>query len=565
MRKFLITSASFFFITFISMVAFADPVPLGLADIPVYPGAARDQAREKAAAANAKPYQAGPDYISAEVRLFSVSAATEDVLPWYLKKFGLSLAQEEGPGIDPADLSVKSKPGTVTRVTWALHAFQKDEHISGEGEGAGGKDSLLNSMDSARRMDKNYRTNRRQVNGSWVETAWLRWDYVDASKRLIRFEVAIDDANAEGAGNGPRTDIAFRARLFEAPALSVNEQKAQEKQAQLAADAKRNEQIKLDASNRQKALMASLPAGEPKPDFLEVPLYPGSAYYKDFADAYRKQGQAQFAWSTNDQPAQVAAFYEKALGKKPQPMGPNYSMDKLGRNRVTLMIWDNKFAKMGPGTTTIIISLSPLQGGAVAQAPAPAPAVGAAGKGGEVEASIISNQRAQSGDNLGQVGKDTGPTGQGMPADGGGAFGSQVDPGQDRGTPQRAAAAQAPAELVGTWVGSWNVNTVTYTYAFFTYNADNTYNFSGTFRESGSGVSGTFNGGGTFTVDQSACTYTTNGNYAQKPTDGPQQFFPWFTTNLAGPSTCGYSVNGGSLTVTQNINGAAMTIKLTRK
>jgi hypothetical protein len=78
-------------------------------------------------------------------------------------------------------------------------------------------------------------------------------------------------------------------------------------------------------------------------------------------------------------------------------------------------------------------------------------------------------------------------------------------------------------------------------------------------------VSGTFSGGGTFTQDQAAKTYTTNGNLIMKPTNGPSQYFPLFDVSLAGPSTWAYSVDETALTVAQSINGATTIISLTRK
>jgi len=124
------------------------------------------------------------------------------------------------------------------------------------------------------------------------------------------------------------------------------------------------------------------------------------------------------------------------------------------------------------------------------------------------------------------------------------------------------AATQGPNLLLGTWAGSWKMDTVTYTYTSFSYNADGTYRYVGTFRES---KTGTIAGGGTFRQDMEAHTYTTSGNLVRKSTAGPTQFYSYFDVTIAGPGSCTYSVNEKVLTISQSMNGALTTITLTRQ
>jgi hypothetical protein len=348
--------------TFAPAAVFADVAPGSLDEIPLYPGATRAPLEEKQLAEEAARYPEDRSFLSVDTRAYALhGAVTEDVVPWYMRRFALTLDSDEGQGPEADDMSVQTEPDTASRMTWQIHAFAGDEAISGEGGEA------RNSAVSADFRKQTWETKRRQFANVYVESAQIRWTYIDGDKRLLVFLLEIGDGSFKD-GYSPATYITMRSWTYKAPELSANAKKATQTKATQA-----------DSSE---------------------PAVPG---------------------------------------------------------------------------------------------------------------------------------------------------------GQDRNF------------LIGKWVGSWTLNTTTYSYSYYTFGPDGTYSFAGTFKESLTGVTGTFGGGGTYTQDPTARTYTTNGTYIQQPTEGPSQYFPLFAVNISGPSQWTYSADATTLISTQAVNGVATKIVLTRK
>lgn len=119
--------------------------------------------------------------------------------------------------------------------------------------------------------------------------------------------------------------------------------------------------------------------------------------------------------------------------------------------------------------------------------------------------------------------------------------------------------------LIGTWAGSVTVSTMTMTYTSYMFKYDNSYTFSGTFSESGSGVSGTTSGSGTYIQDQSAKTITGTGTMTWKSTSGPSQYYQYFDRTENTSDTTSYSISGNTLTLSATHDGTNYTITLTRQ
>jgi hypothetical protein len=299
-------------------------VPKSLNEIPSYPGLKRDAAREQKKQ-SFKDYKAKntKGFKSIELLEFTVDASTEDLLLWYMSKLDMDAGNWKNEGE-----YLSSKGGAAP-----FEASIQPVHSNSRSEGDMGPAALPYFK----------KMNRKKVGDAYVWSAAIRWKSAEQGDAVSEFAIYIndddflikqyDDGSAEITGfDKIRSDVQF-VRV-----TSQSKEALAKRQAE--ADAAAAAKAEANRASVQKAPKAEIPKGEPKADYLGVPVYPGAKYLPDMSGDMQSGGLTAFAWTSDDAPSAVADFYGKLPGFTKNQGGQMYSVNGLGApgTRINIMI-----------------------------------------------------------------------------------------------------------------------------------------------------------------------------------------------------------------------------------
>lgn len=275
--------------------------PKSLKDTPIYPGAARDEA---AMAEEREAYgdERNPNEISRERVIYSSTASVEEVFSWYRQKLG---AKPENPNLSPPPLAA----GAAIKPAYFTTPYQAEDFRDGEDPVNGKK-----TYDGAWMKDQ-LKARRKPVEGAYLSGCGFEWTHVDQQGRSYDFHISVEDHTFDAymglAGDG----VGFAKKEYrQSSSIGVElvVYKAEE-EIEEEEDAAGDELVE--------ARKAQLKAAPPTAKELGVPLYPGAAFNLDAsAGMSMDEDSRAYVYLSGDAPAKIVAFYEKATGKKAEPL-----------------------------------------------------------------------------------------------------------------------------------------------------------------------------------------------------------------------------------------------------
>lgn len=255
-------------------------------EIPVYPGAVRDQAAEKELLSQNSEYD--PEIQtrrSYTVRVYTVKTVIDEVCKFYINKLG---AKPGTPVEDPASI----KPGAFYPPWYELD-FYGPEIFEDQYE----RNTLIHD---GKWVKSAFAKRPQWQKGAWLSQAWFEWNVTLSNGDLARYSVLLEDV-----GYDSRKKVDFMSTRIRIEILVTKSEAALEEEEDAAMDEA------IAAKARQ------LAKNPPTAQTLGVPLYPGAVFNPEISAGMSLDDDYQYyVYLSNDPPAKVAAFYEQRLGKK---------------------------------------------------------------------------------------------------------------------------------------------------------------------------------------------------------------------------------------------------------
>lgn len=271
----------------------AGAAPLNEKEIPVYPGAVRDQAAEEE---RRQFYEEGPRYDHwrlETVRVYTVKKLVDDVCRYYIDQLG---AEPGGTVDDPYDLF----PGEVDG-PWYGVGFWHETIFETQYE----YDTLLNDGEW---VADAFSKRPQWKKGSWLNGASFEWNAGLPNGDVARYVVYVED---EGFDSRKRVDYRstrIRIEVLVSPSLEAIEE--EEDWAMDLAVAAKTEQFRKNP---------------PTEKFLGVPIYPGAVFSPELTAGMSLGDEHHiYVYFSNDPLEKVADFYRKRLGKEPVFAGEEF-------------------------------------------------------------------------------------------------------------------------------------------------------------------------------------------------------------------------------------------------
>lgn len=296
-------------------------------EIPVYPGAVRDQAAEKELLSQRSGYdpEIQKTWRSYTVRVYTVKTIIDEVCKFYINKLGAK------PGSrleDPSSL----KPGMVYS-PWYELGFYWPEIFEDQYEG----DTLFYD---GKWVKSAFAKRPQWKKGAWLCSAWFEWNIALNNGDLAQYSVLLDDV-----GYDSRKKVDFMSTRIRIEILVTKSEAALEEEEDAAMDEA------IAAKARQ------LAKNPPTAQTLGVPIYPGAVFNPEISAGMSLNDYQYYVYLSNDPPAKVVAFYEQRLGKKASSFDGGYLFALKGKLPVPdegLTIEPNKFFD-GPAKTVITV------------------------------------------------------------------------------------------------------------------------------------------------------------------------------------------------------------------
>jgi hypothetical protein len=276
----LILSLSFF------TIKAAGP-PRSEKEIPVYPGAVRDQAAEKELLSQNSEYdpEIQKTWRSYTVRVYTVKTVIDEVCNFYINKLG---AKPGSPLEDPSSL----KPGAVYS-PWYELGFYGPRIFEDQYEG-----NIL--IHDGKWVKSAFAKRPQWQKGAWLCQAWFGWNITLNNGDLARYSVLLEDV-----GYDSHKKIDFKTTRIRIEIMVSKSEAALEEEEDEAMDEA------VAAKARQ------LAKNPPTSQTLGVPLYPGAVFNPEISAGMSLDDDYQYyVYLSNDPPAKVVAFYEQQLGEK---------------------------------------------------------------------------------------------------------------------------------------------------------------------------------------------------------------------------------------------------------
>ncbi|HOX31343.1 MAG TPA: hypothetical protein PLB91_03385 [Spirochaetales bacterium] len=282
-------------------LAFAQQ-PKALKEIPLYPGAARDQAAmdEEREAYGGEGH---PGELSRESVIYRSAASVEEVFAWYRQKLG-AVPRDY-------DSEAAERPALV-KPDYELRPYTEEDFRDGEAPDSGKK-----TYDGAW-IREQLKARRKPVQGQWLSGAFLAWGHADKQGRGYDFQVSIEDRTFDayqGFVDLPGGVSGLGKKDYRQSTSIRIEQVVYKAEGEL-----RDER---DAADDELAAgrAAELRSAPPTAKELGVPLYPGAILNVDAsAGMSMDEGSLAYVYLSADAPAKLVAFYEKATGRKAEAL-----------------------------------------------------------------------------------------------------------------------------------------------------------------------------------------------------------------------------------------------------
>jgi hypothetical protein len=275
----------------------ASLVPKTENEIPVFSGAVRDMNKE-AAVKDEMGLGNNPSLRSAAFKVYKTSASPEEVFAFYLQKIG---GKENLSFEDPAGI----KPGAVSQVRYEIECYTDVDF-----EDYSNEEARHPGMWMKQSLAKNRKPH---MPGKWIKEARFDWMKKETNNDLTTFFLIIHDDSFEFSPDKYATSSQIEVQVATAKSEEAMREETNE-----------------DMERKTATMSNSFKSKPPTEKDLGVPLYPGAKF-----DANNSAGMsagndyAVYIYLTNDQPLNVANFYEQRLKIKPVSMGSNQYMIPL--------------------------------------------------------------------------------------------------------------------------------------------------------------------------------------------------------------------------------------------
>ena len=291
-----------FALLFLLLISFSLAVagaPRSEKEIPLYPGAARDQAAEKEVLEMHAEYMS-ENRRSHTVRAYKVKTIIDDVCKFYIDKLG---AKPGAPLDDPYAL----EPGEVYSPWYELDFYgarifeDQYEH-----------DTLIQDGKWIRSA---FEKRSQWKKGAWLCQAWFEWNIMLDNGDLATYTVVLMDE-----GYDWRKKVDFKTTQIRIEILVTKSEEALVEEWGSAMDEAMEEKARRFAKN------------PPTEKMLGIPLYPGAVFNPEISAGLSLDDDYHcYVFFSNDSPAKVAAFYQQRLNKEPSSSEGGYLFALKGK------------------------------------------------------------------------------------------------------------------------------------------------------------------------------------------------------------------------------------------
>jgi len=291
----------------LAAAALSAQLPKTVKEVPIYPGAVRDDAAlaaerdEMSGAGESSPAAE----LSREVVYYRSTAAAEDIFAWYRQK--LDAKPQDSVALPPL------KPGAAIPAGYDTTPYGDQDFRDGRDPVSGKK-----TFDGAW-VREQLKARRKPVAGEWLSQCSFSWGHVDKQGRGYQFVLSAQDETFfayQGMGTGPGAEAAIGKKEYRQSVSIRVELVVSKSEAELQDEGDAADEAVIEA---RKAEFTAAPPGAKE---LGVPLYPGAVFNADAsAGMSMDEDSVAYIFLSTDAPAKIAAFYEKATGKKAEAMG----------------------------------------------------------------------------------------------------------------------------------------------------------------------------------------------------------------------------------------------------
>lgn len=282
------TRFSFFLVLFFLPLQIG-AAPLNEKEIPVYPGAVRDQAAEEEIRRDYEEYRF--DYWEMKtIRVYTVKALIDDVCRYYIDQ----LKAKPGEAIDdPYALASGEVYGP-----WYELGFWHETIFETQYE----YDTLLNDGEWVKEA---FAKRPQWKKGSWLNMASFEWNASLESGDVAQYNVILEDVGFDSRKGVDYRSTRIRIQVLVSPSLEAIEE--EEDWAMDQAVAAKAEQFRKNP---------------PTEKLLGVPLYPGAVFSPELSAGMSLSEEYHiYVYFSNDPLDQIVDFYRKRLGKEPHSSG----------------------------------------------------------------------------------------------------------------------------------------------------------------------------------------------------------------------------------------------------
>lgn len=276
----------------------AASLPASLKEIPLYPGAERDQAAEQEYLEYNWYYS--DDLIFRELRMYKVVAIIDDVARFYLEYLQPKLGW---PAEDPEELEPGESMGP-----WYDRSFYINRIFEMQYE----HDILLQDGKWIRTA---FEGRPQWEKGQWLSNMEFQWVARDEKGRLVTHSIGLEDA-----GYDWRKKVDYRSTiiLFETTVFRGDPMWDEDWDEDWDDD-----DWEWDGTmswDMEDAIELVIPTEKS----LGIPFYPGMVFNMDLSQGMSQVDYHYYVFFSSDSPKQVADFYEKQLGKKARVTDGDY-------------------------------------------------------------------------------------------------------------------------------------------------------------------------------------------------------------------------------------------------
>lgn len=278
-----------FILLLLSLPLLIGAAPLNEKDIPVYPGAVRDQAAEEELRRDYEEFNYDHWELKS-IRVYKVKALIDDVCRYYIDQ----LKAKPGQLVhDPYDLS----PGEVDG-PWYDVGFWHETIFETQYE----YDTLLNDGEWVKAA---FAKRPQWEKGSWLCTASFEWNAGLPNGDVARYFVLLEDEGFDSRKKVDYRSTRIRIEVQVSPSLEAIEEE---------------EDWLMDQAFAAKA--EQFRKNPPTEKLLGVPLYPGAVFSPELSAGMSLSEEYHiYVYFSNDPLDQIVDFYRKRLGKEPHSSG----------------------------------------------------------------------------------------------------------------------------------------------------------------------------------------------------------------------------------------------------